>query len=264
MTGLSSLRDGTVQLRRCGRALAGEQRLADICVIQMMDALLASPEAVRDLKRVDLYRRYLEMLDATARVEGAARFVERYSPLHRQAHWLRVVEDFTEEEVAEILKQSPERVRDQLRIYEEAVARQTRADVMIIEDEALIAQDLKRIATAMGHKVTGVARTQSGAISKFLKLHPHLILSDVQLADGTSGIDAVDTIHHVSEVPVIYITAFPERFLTGARGEPAFLISKPFEPAVVSATVSQALFLTDSLPAKRRHYVPDGVLEEIR
>lgn len=264
MTGLNSLREEFPQLRRCGRALTGEQRLADICVIQVMDALLAQPEAVRDLTRVDLYRRYFEMLEAAARVEGPASFAERYSPLHRQAHWLRVVEDFTEDEVADILRQSPEQVRDQLRLYEGAVGRQTRADVMIIEDEALIAHDLKRIAASMGHKVTGVARTQSGAISKFLKQRPHLILSDVQLADGTSGIDAVDTIHHVAEVPVVFITAFPERLLTGARGEPAFLISKPFEPNVVAATVSQALFLADSLPAKRRQYVPESVLAEIR
>lgn len=264
MNGLNSLRDEFPQLRRCGRALTGEQRLADICVIQVMDALLTNPEAIRDLTRVDLYRRYLEMLDATARVEGQGSFTERYSPLHRQAHWLKVVEDFTEDEVAEILQQSPEQVRDHLKVYDGAVGRQTQADVMIIEDEALIAHDLKRIAASMGHKVIGVARTQSGAISKYLKHRPHLILSDVQLADGTSGIDAVETIHHVTDVPVIFITAFPERLLTGARAEPAFLISKPFEPNVVSATVSQALFLADSLPAKRRQYVPDGVLAEVR
>jgi ABC-type uncharacterized transport system permease subunit len=44
------------------------------------------------------------------------------------------------------------------------------------------------------------------------------------------------------EVPVVFITAYPERFLTGERPEPAFLISKPFQPAMVSAVASQALF----------------------
>jgi hypothetical protein len=52
------------------------------------------------------------------------------------------------------------------------------------------------------------------------------------------------------EVPVIYITAYPQRFLTGERPEPAFLIPKPFQPATLSAVISQALFFERS--AKRR------------
>ena len=43
-------------------------------------------------------------------------------------------------------------------------------------------------------------------------------------------------------MPVIFITAYPERFLTGERPEPAFLIAKPFQPATVSAVISQVLF----------------------
>src|SRR6184192_959012 len=69
-----------------------------------------------------------------------------------------------------------------------------------------------------------------------------LILADIQLADGSSGLDAVNELLKVFEVPVVFITAYPERFLTGERPEPAFLISKPFHPAMVSAVASQALF----------------------
>ena len=71
---------------------------------------------------------------------------------------------------------------------------------------------------------------------------PGLILADIQLADGSSGLDAVNDLLKSFEVPVIFITAYPERFLTGERPEPAFLISKPFQPAMVSAVASQALF----------------------
>ena len=52
------------------------------------------------------------------------------------------------------------------------------------------------------------------------------------------------------EAPVIFIIAYPERFLTGERPEPAFLIAKPFQPATVSAVASQALFFERT--AKRR------------
>src|SRR5262249_10869997 len=93
-----------------------------------------------------------------------------------------------------------------------------------------------------------------------------------QLADGSSGLDAVNELLGSFEVPVIFITAYPERFLTGQRPEPAFLIAKPFQVAVVSAVVSQALFFgrkarqrerkpserqaTLELPRKDRH-TPD-------
>ena len=58
---------------------------------------------------------------------------------------------------------------------------------------------------------------------------PGLVLADIQLADDSSGIDAVKDILADFEVPVIFITAFPERLLTGERPEPTFLITKPFQ-----------------------------------
>ena len=79
---------------------------------------------------------------------------------------------------------------------------------------------------------------------------PGLILADIQLADGSSGLEAVNELLATFEAPVIFITAFPERFLTGERPEPAFLIAKPFQPATVSAIISQALFFERK--AKRR------------
>ena len=71
---------------------------------------------------------------------------------------------------------------------------------------------------------------------------PGLVLADIQLADGSSGLDAVNEILTSIEAPVIFITAFPERLLTGEKPEPAFLVTKPFRPETVKATISQALF----------------------
>ena len=72
------------------------------------------------------------------------------------------------------------------------------------------------------------------------------MLADIQLADDCSGIDAVKDILAQFDVPVIFITAFPERLLTGERPEPTFLITKPFQPATVKAAIGQALFFDSS------------------
>lgn len=120
---------------------------------------------------------------------------------------------------------------------------QTRSRVMIIEDEPIIARDLEAIVVDLGHEVVGVADTRAGAVTLAMAERPDLVLADIQLADGSSGTDAVRDILAAHTAPVIFITAFPDRLLTGARPEPTFLISKPFQTATVQAAVSQALFL---------------------
>ena len=119
--------------------------------------------------------------------------------------------------------------------------------MLIIEDETFIAIDLETLVESLGHRVIGVARTHSEAIKLAKSKQPGLILADIQLADGSSGLDAVNELLRTFEVPVIFITAYPERFLTGERPEPAFLISKPFQPAMVSAIARQALFFERSI-----------------
>jgi CheY-like chemotaxis protein len=122
------------------------------------------------------------------------------------------------------------------------LAAEIATDVLIIEDESLIAKDLEGLVEGLGHGVIGVARTRTEAVDIVKTRRPGLILADIQLADGSSGLDAVNDLLKSFEVPVIFITAYPERFLTGDRPEPAFLIAKPFQPATVSAVISQALF----------------------
>jgi CheY-like chemotaxis protein len=122
------------------------------------------------------------------------------------------------------------------------LAAEIATNVLIIEDEPLIAFDLEGLVESLGHQVLGIARTHTEAVSLAQAKRPGLILADIQLADGSSGLDAVNELLEAFEVPVIFITAYPERFLTGERPEPAFLIAKPFQPATVSAIISQALF----------------------
>lgn len=125
-------------------------------------------------------------------------------------------------------------------------------DVLIIEDETFIALDLEGLLESLGHHVIGIARTHTEAVAIAKKKRPGLILADIQLADGSSGLDAVNELLDTFEVPVIFITAYPERFLTGQRPEPAFLIAKPFQPATVSAVVSQALFFERNAARRER------------
>lgn len=122
------------------------------------------------------------------------------------------------------------------------ISRQVATDILIIEDEPLIAMDIEQMVESLGHRVVGTARTHAEATAMFRKADPKMILADIQLADGSSGIDAVNEILSSTTVPVIFITAFPERLLTGERPEPAFLVTKPFSPEMVKALISQALF----------------------
>ena len=131
------------------------------------------------------------------------------------------------------------------------IDRQIATRVLIIEDEPLISMDLAEIVESLGHGVTTIARTAAQAVSAAAAEAPGLVLADIQLADGSSGLDAVRDILAMFEVPVIFITSFPERLLTGKRPEPTFLITKPYDPDAVKATISQALFFrtTASLEA---------------
>ena len=122
------------------------------------------------------------------------------------------------------------------------IEKELRTNVLIIEDEPIIAADIESLVEDLGHKVDSIAATHTQAVNAATNVKPGLVLADVQLADGSSGIDAVEDILKSYDVPVIFITAFPERLLTGEKPEPAYLISKPFKPDNVKAAISQALF----------------------
>ena len=125
----------------------------------------------------------------------------------------------------------------------EEISRQVATDIMIIEDEPLIAIDIEQMVESLGHNVTGIARTRDEAVALFKATQPSMVLADIQLADGSSGIDAVNDILKNTAIPVIFITAFPERLLTGERPEPTFLVTKPFNPDMVRGTHQPGLVL---------------------
>jgi CheY-like chemotaxis protein len=106
--------------------------------------------------------------------------------------------------------------------------------------------DLEALVEGLGHSVVGNARTHDEAVTMARRERPGLILADIRLADGSSGLEAVNDILTTFEVPVIFITAYPESLLTGERPEPTFLIAKPFREEMVKAVISQALFFDNA------------------
>jgi CheY-like chemotaxis protein len=232
-------------LRRYARALTGSQSSGDAYVAATIQAMIEDPDLAKQGagSKVALYRLFSKIwnsvsLNTTSGPKAislpADQHLSRITPLPRQAFLLMALEGFSENDVATLREHVAESGRE--------LAAEIATDVLIIEDESLIAKDLEGLVESLGHTVFGVARTHSEAVALAKKGKPGLILADIQLADGSSGLDAVNDLLKTFEVPVIFITAYPERFLTGERPEPAFLIAKPFQPATVSAVISQALF----------------------
>jgi DNA-directed RNA polymerase specialized sigma24 family protein len=242
-------------LRRYARALTGNQASGDAYVGAMLEALLQDPALLDEAHgpRAGLFRLFTQIWNSVSLNDDtdadvatlpmpSERRLSNITPLPRQAFLLLSLEGFSEEEVAFVLDIDVAETRQLADTAGREMAAEIATDVLIIEDETFIAMDLESLVKNLGHNVIGVARTHSDAVALAKNKKPGLILADIQLADGSSGLDAVNELLRIFEVPVVFITAYPERFLTGERPEPAFLISKPFQPAMVSAVASQALF----------------------
>ncbi len=243
-------------LRRFARALTGNQASGDAYAMATLEAMAEGAELKQQGSdpRVPLYAVFLGIWgsvpingraepSAQAAIVGAAdRSLEAITPLPRVAFLLRTVEGFSTEDIALLLDRDEAEVTDLLDQAGREIAAFICTDVLIIEDEPIIAMDLEALVLDLGHSVSGIARTRTEAVAAIAKHRPGLVLADIQLADGSSGLDAVNEILARCEVPVVFITAYPERLLTGERPEPTFLITKPFRTDTVKAIISQALF----------------------
>ncbi len=239
-------------LRRFSRALTGSQADGDRYVRTALEALVAG-EANLDSNlapKVSLYRMFLAIWTVTgAQLESdasdeatAAERVRRLTPLSRQAFLLSSLEGMSVTEIAGVMNIDEAEASNLLEQADADIEKELRTNVLIIEDEPIIAADIESLVEDLGHTVDNIAATHADAVKAVSDKKPGLVLADVQLADGSSGIEAVEEILKSFDVPVIFITAFPERLLTGDKPEPAYLISKPFKPENVKAAISQALF----------------------
>ncbi len=257
MSLLSKLAPHLPYVRRYARALTGDQRAGDQYVRVALEALASGDKFLDETMspRVALYNVFhaiwcvtgaqLETpIDETptGSAEAARLRLMRIAPRSRQAFLLTAVEGFTPSETAEILGADFAEVERLIAEAQREIDAELATDVLIIEDEPVIAADIEAIVRELGHNVSGMAATRAEARAAVAAATPGLVLADIQLADGSSGVDAVRDILAQLDVPVIFITAFPERLLTGERPEPTFLITKPFQPETVKAAIGQALF----------------------
>jgi DNA-directed RNA polymerase specialized sigma24 family protein/CheY-like chemotaxis protein len=256
MSLLAKLSPHLPYVRRYARALTGDQTTGDHYVRVALEALAAGERSLDPQlsPRVALYHVFHTIWcvtgarleprgpDSVATPDTAGLRLMRIAPRSRQAFLLTAVEGFTPSEAAQILGTDFAEVGTLISEAQREIDAELATDVLIIEDEPVIAADIEALVKELGHTVTGIAATRAEAAETVARKTPGLVLADIQLADGSSGIDAVKDILARLDVPVIFITAFPERLLTGERPEPTFLITKPFQPETVKAAIGQALF----------------------
>lgn len=248
-------------LRRYARMLTGSQDAGDAAVRETLQVLIAAPEEFRSevQPRNELYRVFHKLwTDASLKsIDLPTAIIGSLPHKSRKALLLTTIEGFSEEEAAYILAIGENELREYVKEARDAISSMLSSKVLVIEDEAIIALHLKQLLISMGNDVAAVARTASEAIEAARQTTPELILADINLADGSSGIDAVDQILEEIDVPVIFITAFPEKLLTGERKEPAYVIAKPYVPDHVAATVMQVLLVSRETAASSEQTSPE-------
>ncbi len=228
--------------RRYARALTGSQPAGDALVAECLrDA--ASLEAGEDGGEITdarhaLYRGVTRRFDASARVSEVP---DGLSAAQRQLLLLTSLEDVSTEAAAPILGVKPHEAARLVADARDRLRASAATDVLIIEDEPIIAMDLEELVQSCGHRVVGVAASEAEAIAIATRARPGLILADINLGAGGDGTNAVSAILASHYAPVIFVTAYPERLLTGDAVEPAFVITKPFEPLTLAIATYQAV-----------------------
>lgn len=245
-------------LRRYARALTGSQDSGDTYAAATLEAILEDPSVMQGRDPKTALFRTLHTIWASSRqttpgdtvgpLEKAARsHLDKLTENTREALLLHTIEGFTFGDIATIMGLEQPEAEHLVALAHTEMADSISGRVLIIEDEPVIAMDIEHMVSDLGHQITGVARTRTEAVQLGKRDKPDLILADIHLADGSSGIDAVnDLLTEFGTIPVILITAYPERLLTGERPEPAFLITKPYTEDQVKSAVSQAMFFSST------------------
>ncbi len=224
--------------RRYARALAGSQPRGDALVADSLKQIIASLPGNLEARHA-LYREVTLRFDATpAAAQGAA---SHLSQRQRQLLLLTSLEEVPLAQAAVIVGADPVDAGVLLSDARAQLMQGAATDVLIIEDEPVIAMDIEELVASCGHRIVGVAGTEAQAV-EMAELHkPGLILADINLGAGGDGASAVARIMRHHYAPVIFVTAYPERLLTGDTLEPAFVITKPFEPLALAIATYQAV-----------------------
>jgi CheY-like chemotaxis protein len=224
--------------RRYARALTGSQPRGDALVAASLRELLAQSEGAPPAARLALYWAVTRQFGAGP---AAGDQDEALTLVQRQLLLLTSLEEIAAQDAALVLSIPPEAAAEALAAAREHLRASAATEVLIIEDEPIIAMDLEELVASCGHRVVGVAHTEAEAVALAGRTRPGLILADINLGAGGDGTSAVATILRSHYAPVIFVTAYPERLLTGEAVEPAFVITKPFEPLTLAIATYQAV-----------------------
>jgi CheY-like chemotaxis protein/DNA-directed RNA polymerase specialized sigma24 family protein len=223
--------------RRYARALTGSRSGGDHQEAESLRELLADEQASNDM-RLAFYEQITRRFNRMERLQTALRDL---SVAQRELLLLTSLEELPVEEAALVVAMTQAEAALCLAGARERLRESAAADVLIIEDEPIIAMDLEELVQGCGHRVVGVAASESEAVAIAARTRPGLILADINLGIGGDGTAAVARILQGHQVPVIFVTAYPERLLTGDAIEPAFVITKPFEPMTLAIATYQAV-----------------------
>lgn len=243
-------------MRRFARALTGSQSAGDAMVEACLEVLISAEGTIDPSLpiRSQIFKILnsvpIPAVEPSASTDHMRSGLDAVDMLARKALLLVVMEDFSLDEAAIALGVSEDKVESLVGEAQKRIDEEISTRIMIIEDEPLISGHLKQIIQDMGHEIVGIATTHTQATELAQKTSPELIMADIQLADASSGIDAVDEIMSFGKRPVVFVTAFPKKLLTGEKPEPAFMVPKPFSPEEIRAIISQALFVGNRLDAQ--------------
>jgi PAS domain S-box-containing protein len=118
------------------------------------------------------------------------------------------------------------------------------AQILVVEDELLVAEDIRRKLRRSGYEVSAVVTTGQEAIQAALELRPSLVLMDIELPGEISGVEAAAAIGSRLDIPVVYLTAhsddktLAEAKVTGPFG----YLLKPFDLQELRSTLEMALY----------------------
>ena len=116
--------------------------------------------------------------------------------------------------------------------------------ILIVEDEQIIARDIKECLLGLGYDVTYPASTGEEAIKKAEETQPDLVLMDIVLKGNFSGIESARQIHESFDIPIVYLTTHTdENTLDMAKlTQPYGYILKPFKVEELKTTIEMALY----------------------
>ncbi|MEL6666140.1 MAG: response regulator [Pseudomonadota bacterium] len=228
-------------LRRYARAATGNTTVGDACVERTLQKVLdlsMQPDFEFDhYDRKGLYQLLDVELDQIQKTKEAKA---------RRALLLTAVEGFPSTVACRVLGVRRDELLDLVEMAEQDFASSTATGMLIVEDEPFISAQLKRIAESLDHRVVAIATTASEAVALNAEHSPDIVLCDIHLADGSMGTDAIAEMKLPESVPVVFVTAYPEKYLSTTNEGPSYLITKPFNPDYLKAVIGHALINVQS------------------